>query len=83
MNTKRLYKSTSNKKVAGVCGGLGNYFEVDPTILRVAFLAAFLMWGAGPLLYIILWLALDDEPAGFNTQDTINEVKDFTSDDLK
>jgi len=54
---KRLTKST-DKKLFGVCGGLGNYFDIDPTLVRVGFLVAFFMFGTGLLLYIILAIAL-------------------------
>ncbi len=56
---KRLVKG--EKKLFGVCSGLANYFDVDPTIMRVIFLAAFLMFGTGALLYIILWIVMPDK----------------------
>ena len=57
---KRLTKS-NDKKLFGVCGGLGNYFDVDPTIVRVGFLVAVLMFGTGVLLYLILAVVIPDE----------------------
>lgn len=57
---KRLLKS-NDKKLFGVCGGLGNYFDLDPTIVRVGFLVAFFMFGTGALLYIILALVMPSE----------------------
>ena len=54
---KRLVKSI-DKKIAGVCGGLGNYFDIDPTVIRIGFLIAFFMFGTGLLLYIILAVAM-------------------------
>ncbi len=56
----RLIKST-DKKVFGVCGGLGNYFDIDPTVVRIAFLVAFLIFGSGLLLYLILAIAMPSE----------------------
>ena len=56
----RLVKS-SDKKIFGVCGGLGNYFDIDPTVIRIAFLVAFLFLGAGPILYLVLALAMPSE----------------------
>ena len=56
----RLVKS-SDKKIFGVCGGLGNYFDVDPTVIRIAFLVAFLFLGAGPILYLVLALTMPSE----------------------
>ena len=57
---KRLFKS-NDKKLFGVCGGLGEYFNIDPTFIRVLFLAAFLMFGTGLLLYIVLAIVLPDK----------------------
>jgi phage shock protein PspC (stress-responsive transcriptional regulator) len=57
---KRLFKS-NDKKLFGVCGGLGDYFDIDPTFVRVLFLAAFLMFGTGLLLYIVLAIVMPDK----------------------
>lgn len=56
---KRLTKSI-DKKLFGVCGGIANYLDIDPTVIRVAFLVAFFMFGTGLLLYIILALVMPD-----------------------
>lgn len=56
MDNKRFYLSNTDKKIGGVCGGLAEYFEVDPLLVRVAFLAAFFGFGTGLLAYIVLWL---------------------------
>lgn len=56
---KRLYRSTTDKKIAGVCGGLGEYFNVDPLVFRVIFVLALLPGGVPGLLpYIILWILI-------------------------
>lgn len=49
---KRLVKG--EKMILGVCGGLGNYFDIDPTIVRILFVAAFFGFGIGLLAYIIM-----------------------------
>lgn len=49
---KKLVKS-SDKKIFGVCGGLAEYFDLDPTLIRIAFLLAFLCFGTGLLFYLI------------------------------
>lgn len=54
---KRLVKGT-DKKIFGVCSGLGNYFEVDPTVIRIAFLLLFFGLGTGLLIYLILALVM-------------------------
>ncbi len=55
---KRLTKSVRDKKIAGVCGGLAEYFDIDPTIVRVLWVIAVFFGGTGLLLYIILALVL-------------------------
>ena len=57
---KRLVKG--DKKIFGVCSGLGNYFDIDPTIVRIIFLAALLMFGTGLVLYIILAIVMPEAP---------------------
>ncbi len=52
---EKLYRSTTDHKIAGVCGGLGEYFKVDPVIFRIIFVV-FLFTGAGLLVYIIMWI---------------------------
>lgn len=56
---KRLVKK--DKKITGVCGGLGDYFDIDPTLVRVLFMASVLIFGTGLLLYIILAIVMPDE----------------------
>lgn len=56
---KKLTKSR-DKKLLGVCGGLGEYFDVDPTLVRVLFLVAVFGLGTGVLLYLILAIAMPD-----------------------
>jgi phage shock protein C len=60
---KRLQRSRTEKMIGGVCGGLGVYFEVDPTIIRVLWVAITLLGGAGILLYLILWVVMPEQPA--------------------
>ena len=59
-NMKRLIKST-NKVLFGVCGGLGEYFDVDPIWFRVGFLLSFFGFGAGLLAYIIFAIIMPNE----------------------
>ena len=56
---KRLVKK--NKKIFGVCGGLGDYFDIDPTIIRALFLISVIVFGTGLLIYIILALVMPEE----------------------
>lgn len=57
--SKRLTKSRNNKVVAGVCGGIGEYFEVDPTIIRIVWVIM-LFSGVGVLAYIIAALVMPE-----------------------
>ena len=59
---KRLYRSRTDKKIAGVCGGLGIYFGVDPVILRIIWVALVLGAGAGLVAYLIFWIVVPQEP---------------------
>ncbi|NDJ53027.1 MAG: PspC domain-containing protein [Chloroflexi bacterium] len=61
---KRLYRNRSDKVIGGVCGGLGTYFNLDPTLVRVVFVLFTLAGGSGILLYIILWIIMTEEPEG-------------------
>ena len=55
---KRLYRSREERMLAGVCGGLGSYFAVDPTLVRVLFVLFGLVVGGGILAYLILWILI-------------------------
>jgi phage shock protein PspC (stress-responsive transcriptional regulator) len=61
---KRLVRSINDKKIAGVAAGLADYFDLDPTIIRLVWLLAALFAGTGVLAYIILWIALPPGPTG-------------------
>ncbi|WP_164668119.1 PspC domain-containing protein [Virgibacillus doumboii] len=50
---KRLYRSESNLMIGGICGGLAEYFNIDPTIIRLLFVATIFMGGTGVFVYII------------------------------
>ncbi len=57
---RKLVKSATNRKIAGVCGGLGEHFGIDPTIVRLLFVLAVLYAGHGILLYIVLALVMPE-----------------------
>ena len=58
---KRLYKSSTDKKVCGVCGGIANYFDVDPTVIRLIWVIFTLVGGSGLIAYIIAAIIMPDE----------------------
>lgn len=80
--TKKLYKSRTDKMVEGVCGGLGEYFNVDPTLIRLGFALAILGgFGTGALIYIVLAVVVPEAPADLNSpseiESPIQEEFDF------
>jgi len=56
-----LYRSTTNRMIGGVCGGLAEYFGIDPTIVRIIAVLLF-FWGAGFLAYLIAWIVIPPNP---------------------
>ena len=66
---KKLYLSNTNRKIGGVCGGLGEYFDKDPTLFRVlAILIALVSFGLGIIGYILIWLVIPKRPKEEKTQ---------------
>ena len=60
---KKLYLSDTDKKLGGVCGGLGEYFEKDPTLIRILFILITLMsFGLGIIAYILIWMIIPRKP---------------------
>ena len=57
---RRLYRNPRNKMIAGVCGGLGHYFGIDPVVFRIGFAALSLLGGSGVLLYVIFWVVVPE-----------------------
>lgn len=58
---KRLYKSKFDKKICGVCAGIANYFDLDPTIIRLAWVVFTLLGGSGIIAYIIAAIVMPEE----------------------
>ncbi len=60
---KKLFRSTDNRILAGVCGGVGEYLDIDPTVVRVVYVLLSLLTAfAGLLAYIVLWLIIPARP---------------------
>ena len=73
---KQLYKSSTNKKVAGVCGGIGEYFGIDPTIVRLGFVALSLLAGGGLAVYIIAAIIMPEREARHTAaENTVNTLE--------
>jgi phage shock protein C len=61
-NIPRLYRSRGDRIIGGVCAGLAKYFNIDPTLIRLAFVALALMGGHGFLVYLIMLIVVPEEP---------------------
>lgn len=59
---KRLYRSRVNRLLGGVCGGLAEYFNVDPTIMRIIIILLTLLGGVMIVIYIVLWVIVPENP---------------------
>ncbi len=55
---KRLYKSRNDRMIAGVCGGIGEYFDIDPTLIRILWVTLLFMAGGGLVAYLIAWIVI-------------------------
>lgn len=60
---KKLYKSTTDRKLCGVCAGIANYLNMDPTVIRLIWALIVFIGGAGIVAYIVCALIIPDEPA--------------------
>ncbi|MFN2363733.1 MAG: PspC domain-containing protein [Halarsenatibacteraceae bacterium] len=71
---KRLYRSRQERILAGVCGGIAEYFKIDPLIIRLLFVFIFFINGAGIIAYIVGWLIIPERP--YDYIDNEDEIKD-------
>jgi phage shock protein C len=60
--TRKLYRSRTDRKLAGVCGGLAQYFNLDATLIRVLFVVLAVLGGSGLVLYLAMWIIVPNEP---------------------
>lgn len=68
---KHLYRSSTNRKLGGVCGGLGEYFNVDPTLLRLLYILVVLFSaGLGIIAYLLMWVIMPEKPEPATTKTT-------------
>lgn len=85
---KKLYRSANDRIIAGVCGGLGKYFSIDPVIFRILFVLLTLLHGAGIIIYIIMIIVIrrendpritDNDTIKEGIQDLGKETKEFVN----
>lgn len=68
----RLVRSRNDRMLAGVCGGLARYFNIDSTIVRLVFVVAVLS-GVSPLIYVLLWIVMPEEKQHYGEQNTARQ----------
>ncbi|OIP99663.1 hypothetical protein AUK40_00600 [Candidatus Wirthbacteria bacterium CG2_30_54_11] len=57
---KRLYRSTTDRRIAGVCGGIAEYFAIDPSLVRLLWIIFCLTGGSGVMAYLVAWLIIPE-----------------------
>ena len=62
MEPKKLYKSKTNRVLCGVCGGIGEYFNIDPTIVRLIMILLICGFGTGIIAYIVAAIIMPEQP---------------------
>ncbi len=77
---KRLNRSVKDKVIGGVAGGIAEYFEIDPVIVRVLFVVSLFFHGAGFIVYIILWITVPEAPYVFENASNMNTASSSSTD---
>lgn len=80
MEGKKIFRSIDDNIIAGVCGGLAEYFKIDSTIVRIIFVLLALSGGSGILIYLILWFVAPIKKGEIKDIDREKNIKDFTDD---
>ncbi|MGN0533841.1 MAG: PspC domain-containing protein [Eubacterium sp.] len=80
---KKLYKSLTDRKICGVCGGIANYFAIDATIIRLIWAIAVLCCGCGILAYIICAIVIPDEPVDIQYNTYCNPGEQYYDEENK
>ena len=71
--TKKLTRSRDHRVIAGVCGGIAEYFNIDVTVVRIITAVVSAFWGVGVVAYIVAWLLLPEEGTGHLGADALFE----------
>lgn len=61
MGYKSLYRSATNRRIAGVAGGIAEYFDIDPTVVRLIWVFSIFIIGGGILAYLIAWIVIPEK----------------------
>ena len=73
---KRLYRTKTDRKLAGVCGGVAEYFNIDPTIVRVVWALLAFFYGTSILLYVIMAFVVPEKPDAPDIIDVESDVRE-------
>ena len=73
---KKIYRSTERRMVAGVCGGIGEYFDIDPVLVRILFLLLCLMGGSGVFFYVFCWIIIPKQGQENYNQEKVRDFAD-------
>lgn len=73
--TKHLYRSRTHRILGGVCGGLGEYFDIDPVLVRILTIMVFMLPGVGILSYIIAWIIIPERPF---EEEVVESTREFS-----
>lgn len=76
MKNTQLLRSTKDRMIAGVCGGIAAYFNIDSSLVRFAFIMIILLGGSGILVYLILWIILPDDSNKDQTKGEVMEKQE-------
>ena len=74
-DSKILLRSKTDRVIGGVCGGLGNYFDIDPVIFRLIFILLVIFGGSGIVVYILMWILIPEE-GETRSKDTSENIKE-------
>ncbi|MDD4026843.1 MAG: PspC domain-containing protein [Candidatus Shapirobacteria bacterium] len=80
MNNRKIFRSIENYMIAGVCGGLADYFKIDSSLIRIIFVLLAIGGGSGILIYLILWFVVPKEVGTEKEFKREEKVKEFTED---
>lgn len=79
---KKLYRSREKKVIAGIAGGLGNYLDIDPVIIRIIIVLITIFHGVGILVYIIMWIVIPEAPFNLFYNEEINNPSESSGENF-
>ena len=80
MENKKIFRSIDDYMIAGVCGGLADYFKIDSSLIRIIFVLLILSGGSGILIYFILWLVVPKKEGIEKEINREEKIKEFAED---